>query len=125
MIRQPTPHAQFYAWWKRALADPDLPRHDDDPQCGFYQMRRVKGGPWVPVRIFVVRDIEAETGDLEGPERLVAEINGEWTQPGSIWTHLRPISRADYAALLARIALNPALADPTKPINLMKEPARP
>ena len=124
MIRQPSSHAHLYGWWNEALKNPDLPRHDGFPEAGFYRMQHVRNGPWVPVRVFVVRELDCD-GELCGPEILMAEVEGKVRRPESIWLRLTPISREDYAALIDRVARKPSMADPMKPINLMKEPARP
>jgi hypothetical protein len=58
MIRQPSTAASLYAWWNAAVADPGTPRHDGLPECGFYRLQHVKGAPYVPVRVFVVREID-------------------------------------------------------------------
>ena len=122
MIRRPSSVAQLYAWWRGALADPDAARHDGLPECGYYKRRLVRGGPWVPVRIFVERDIDPATGELTAPERLVADVNGRREEPARHWTHLIPITREEYGALLYRQALIPALADVASPLDLTKEP---
>lgn len=102
MIRQPTPEAEAYRWWRQALVDASTPRHDGEPQPGFYKRRMVKGGPWVPVEIRLEQEIDPETGELVADEYLAAEQLG-WSQdPVRIWTHLRPIPRDEYDDLLER-----------------------
>lgn len=119
VIRQPSTHAALYAWWRDALADPSTPRHDGHPEAGFYRTQMVKRGPWVPVRIFVDRDLD-DAGELARPERLVAEVAGEWRDPRPLWLHLTPISRAEYQALVQTDR-----GDPTKSINLMRKATGP
>lgn len=104
MIRQPSPGSQLYAWHSAAIAGHDVDRHDDDPQCGWFKMKLVKGGPWVPVEIRVEREIDDESGELTGPETFVALVDGERRKPGPIWTHLTAITRADFLALKDRKA---------------------
>lgn len=99
MIRQPTSPAQAYAWWNRARRDPSVPRHEGEPECGFYRTRRGKGGPWVPCSIRLHQEIDRETGELTAPETFVCEVQGEERDPYQIWTHLRPISRREYRSL--------------------------
>lgn len=100
MMRQPSSFMRLHQWWKDALAGLATEQHDGLPECGCYKLRYVKGGPFVPVRIFVLRDIDPDTGELQGPERIMAEANGLPADPVPIWTYLRPISRADYDALV-------------------------
>lgn len=122
MIRCPSSAAQLYAWHKAALAGDAPPMHDGLPEAGWYKRRMVKGGPWVPVRIFVERDIDPQTGELTGPEVLIADIDGKRADPARHWTHLQPISRSEYETLLYRQSTTPGMADTTKPIDLTKEP---
>lgn len=102
MIRQPSTFMRLHQWWKDALAGLAPEQHSDLPECGFYRTRFVKGGPFVPVRIFVLRDIDPDTGELQAPERIMAEANGLRTDPATIWTYLSPITRADYHALVEK-----------------------
>lgn len=125
MIRRPTPTAQLYAWHREALGNPDLPRHDSFPQCGWYQTKLVKGGPWVAAEIWVEREIDPETGELTAPEVLRCEIDGMRRDPAAIWTHLRPISRADHRALLQRREDIPEMAATMATIDLTRKAMRP
>jgi hypothetical protein len=124
MIRQPSTAASLYAWWTAAVADPGTPRHDGLPECGFYRLQHVKGAPYVPVRVFVVREID-DIGELTGPEILMAEVEGKIRRPENLWLRLTPISRDQYNALVGRVKTNPVMADSMKTINLMKEATGP
>lgn len=124
MMRRPTPAAMLYAWHRAALAGEEPAIHPDHPECGWYKRRMVKGGPWVPVRIHVVREIDPETGELTAPERLVADCDGRIEDAALHWTHLIPISRKDHDALVHRIGLTPEMTDNTRPLDLTKEPMR-
>jgi len=124
MIRQPSTAASLYAWWNAAVADPGTPRHDGLPECGFYRLQHVKGAPYVPVRIFVVREID-DIGELTGPEIIMAEVEGKIRRPENLWLRLTPISRDQYDALVGRVKTNPVMADSMKTINLMKEATGP
>lgn len=99
MMRQPTPDSELYAWWLSAVADASTPRIEDEPQPGFYKMRMVKGGPFVPVTIVMLQEIDPETGDLTADEKLTTDQMGWTANPTSIWTHCRAISREEYDAL--------------------------
>ena len=46
-MRDPTAPSVLFAWWRDALAGRKPPIHDSDPQCGFYQRKLIKGGPFV------------------------------------------------------------------------------
>ena len=122
MIRQPSPAARLYAWHKAALAGHAPAIHDGLPECGWFKRRLVKGGPWVPVRIFVRREIDPDTGELTGPETLVADVDGKLSDPVRHWTYLIPISRAEYTSLLFRQSTVPGMADAETPLDLTKEP---
>lgn len=122
MIRQPSTAAQLFAWWRSAVADPETVRHDGLPECGWFKRRFVKGGPWVPVRIFVRREIDPETGELSCPETLVADVDGKLCDPATHWTHLTAISREEYDALLYRASIIPGMADNRKKLDLAQGP---
>lgn len=126
MIRQPSTTSQLYGWHRAALAGENPPIHDGLPECGWYKRKMVKGGPWVPARIFITRDIDPETGELTDDERMLIEIDGEtYRTPEKQWTYLIPISRADYEALKARKGTTPAMAATMVKINLSDKPMRP
>lgn len=99
MIRQPSTEAEAYRWWRDTLAGLRPPWHEDDPQPGFYKRRMVKGGPWVPVAIWIEQELDEETGELAAPEELRCIVNGQPTDPVRTWTFCRAISAAEYDAL--------------------------
>lgn len=102
-MRQATTEPEAYRWWRDTLAGLRPARHEDDPQCGFYKTRVVRGGPWVGVAIWLEQDIDPETGELTAPETFAAICNGQNRRPDWIrrnWTYFRPISAADYDALI-------------------------
>lgn len=125
MIRQPSTAAQLYSWWKAALSDPTLPRSDGLPECGWYRTRLVRGGPWVPVRIFIIRDIDPDSGELTGPERYGCECDGESRSAERLWTYLTPISKAEFDRLTQLRTSIPAMAATMTRIDLSLEPVRP
>lgn len=96
MIRQPTSEADLLAWHRAFMAGENPPIHDGEPHCGWFKMRKVKGGPWVPVLIWCDQVIDPETGELEAPEVLRADVFGDEKQAAHVWTWLTPISREDY-----------------------------
>lgn len=125
MIRQPTSFSRAYAWHAAALRGEPVTRHDGIPEAGFFRMRRVKGGPFVPVRIWIERDIDPDTGELAAPERYRAEVEGLPADPESIWTYLTPISRADFDALVERHRSDDRMAASMVPLDLSGTPTLP
>lgn len=125
MIRQPTSFTEAFAWHGAAIKGHHVEIHDGLPQCGFFRMQRVKGGPFVPVRIFIERETCPDTGELTAPERYVAEVEGLRSDPAAIWTYLTPISRADYLALVERHRSEDAMAATMVPLDLSKKPTLP
>lgn len=124
-MRQPSTMASLYAWHKAAIQDRALPRHEGDPQCGWFKMRLVKGGPWVPVEIRIKREIDPITGELAGPEEFCCEVEGMRRDPAKIWTYLTPISRAEFDALAARAATIPAMAATMARVDLTQGAMKP
>ena len=104
------------------MADPSTPRHPDLPECGWYRIRLVRGGPFVPARIVVDRDIDPDTGELTAPEILRCEVAGQPADPMRHWLYLDPVSKSAFDTLTASLA---AGRDPHKRLNLMKEVAGP
>lgn len=125
MIRRPSTYRQLYSWHAAYLAGAAPAQHDGIAWPGWYKLRGVKGGPWIPVEIRVEREIDPETGDLAGPERLIADHDGERRDPAKLWSFLTPISRAEYDALLHRRASIPEMAATMTPLDLTKLAMRP
>lgn len=117
MIRQPTPMSVLFAWHRAAVSGDAPPIHEGEPHCGWYRTRMVRGGPWVPVEIRVEREIDQETGELAGPERLIAIVDGMRRNPESLWTYLTPISRKDFDDLIYRRAMFPDWSDGSAKID--------
>lgn len=100
MMRQPSTFSQLYRWHTAAVAGLNPPMHDGFPEAGYYKRRLVKKGPWVPVRIFIEREIDPETGELASDEVLRIEVDGVVRgDPAHHWTYLKPISRQEFQAL--------------------------
>lgn len=124
MIRQPSSAAQIYAWHRAALNGEAPEVHDGIPEAGWYKTRLVKGGPFVPVKIWVEREIDWDTGELASPERLVCDCDGQRRDPARLWTYLTPISRDEYAALVARRENLPAMRATMVAMDLTETPVR-
>ena len=126
-MRKPSSYRQLYGWWLGAIAGRNPPRHDGVPECGFFKKKLVRGGPWVPVRIFVERDIDPETGELTSDERFVWEMEGirQDTHPGAEMSWLTPISKEEYDRLNDKRLRDPRFFDATKPVDLAEAPTLP
>lgn len=124
-IRQPTSWHTAHAWWRAALRDPRTPRHEGEPQPGYYARRAVKNGPLLPVRVFIDQRIDPETGELADDETIRAEELGRQIDPVRIWTHLRPISRAQHDALVDQHRVDHRMAATHAAIDITTQPMRP
>lgn len=128
-MRQPTPAADLYAWHRAALAG-HKPVIDATPQCGWYKRKLVKGGVFVPARIWMFQEIDRATGELMADEVLQCEVNGRWADPDDAWPWLcgNPISEAEFRYLAARLdhaaihEPDDAFADPRKRVDLLTMP---
>ena len=116
-MRQPSDRKPFYAHWtaqlkairgfrtvREAIDDGrKVEAIPDEPQCGFYERRMIRGGPWVPARIFLEQQVD-KSGDLVGPEVVKCQIGADYYDPESQWSWLsnRPISQAAYKLAIAR-----------------------
>lgn len=98
-MRRPTTESDAYRWWRRTLAGERVPRIEDEPEPGFYKIRRVKGGPFVPVAIWIEQDLDDKTGELIAPEELRCIVNGVPADPVRTWLFCRAITSAEYDAL--------------------------
>jgi len=125
MIRQPSTKARLYAWHRAAVAGENPPRHEGLPECGWYRTRLVKGGPWVPVRIWCEQEVDPQTGELTAPEVLRCEVDGMRRDPARAWTFLHPITRAEFEALSARREAIPAIAATMVRLDLTERAIRP
>ncbi len=128
-MRTPTPREVLYEWHARALRGL-APVNDGTPRCGFYKRRLVKGGVFVPARIWMFQDVDPDTGELLSDEILQCEVNGAFADPEEAWSWIcsEPITEQEYRYLEARIRHaivhepGDAFADPRKPIDLNRTP---
>lgn len=117
MIRRPTPHATLYQWHNLALTGARVPI-TSDPQCGYFLRatgrRNDKATRYIPASIYVDALVDAETGDLTGPEILRCEIGGAQKDPAEEWTWLagKPITRKEYQRLVAERAFGGVALEP-------------
>lgn len=128
-MRKPTPNDELYAWWRGALSDPNsIITHE--PQPGYYKRKLVKGGVFVPARIWMFQEIDEETGELLSDELLQCEVNGTYADPEDAWSWIcaNPIREQEFHYLTARIEHavrhepDDAFADPRKAIDLNAVP---
>lgn len=132
-MRSPTDMVAAYAWHRSAMLGHGAPVHDGHPQCGWYRRRMVKGGPWVPARIWLHQVIDAETGNLTEPEIILCEVDGKEEGAIHAWTWLarNPISQADYDAMNDEKAWagsndpTAAILNPTAPLDSARKPVFP
>ena len=122
--RRPIPTLALLAWWRSALRNPNMARHSDDPQPGFYKMRRVKHGPFIPVRITAEQEID-EAGELCAPVRIVAFCGKKEVDAREVWTYLQPVSRAEFDALERFRDDHSHRIGDTDRIDLSRMPVRP
>lgn len=111
-MRKPTPHETLYAWHRAAMAG-RKPQITTEPHCGWYRRRFVRGGPWVPARIWMHQEIDADSGELTAPERLRCDVGGKERDPIEQWTYLadRPIGESEYRYMISLGAWASAYAD--------------
>ena len=93
-----------HTYWQNALSGNFGAVHENDPQCGYYRMRKGRGGPWVPVAIWLEdrgslrqgqNSINSDSGKLvclvDGVERNAYDV---WT-----WVCRYPIAYETYMAV--------------------------
>lgn len=99
-MRQPTPQTQLYSWHRDAL-DGLKPVIREDAYCGWYKRKLVKGGPWIPARIWMEQPID-EDGYLTDDEVMRCEINGVMADPIDefSWLANNPITEDEYRYLV-------------------------
>jgi hypothetical protein len=120
------------AWWhgqpKDGIAQvKELPR---DPQDGFYKRRLVRGGPWVPARIWRDQELDFITGQPTGWDVVRCEVSGKPRNPVAQWDALgrMPITKGDFDHRMAlggwakQYDPKSSEANPDKAIDWNKEP---
>jgi hypothetical protein len=126
-LRKPTDIDAALRWHREALKGvfgDASPVTEDEPQVGWYKRRLVKGGPFVPARIWLEREID-EAGELVSDEILRCEVNSIAADPFREWVWLikNPISETDFnymkavASHAAWYAPHEPQANPRKPIE--------
>lgn len=118
MIRQPTDLNAAYSWWRRSVSGERVARIEDEPMPGYFKRRMVRGGPFVPVAIWLEQEIDPDTGELTAPEELRAIVNGQPIDPVRAWFYARPISLAEYDAMTGLRDEIPEMAATHAAVNL-------
>ena len=140
-MRRPTKPDELLAWYRRAIANAQLPEHARErlpvtmePQCGWFRRRLIRGGPWVPARIWVeIHDQPVDAaGELVADEVLLwrCTVNGVEKEAEDEWPILcgRPITEDEFEFLsgLERYATKhdqrEPLANPKAPIDIGRAP---
>ena len=93
-----------HTYWQNALSGNFGAVHENDPQCGYYRMRKGRGGPWVPVAIWLedhgsVRQGQNSINSDSG--KLVCLVDGVERNAYDIWTWVcrYPIAYETYVAV--------------------------
>ena len=96
-MREPTPIHVLYRWHHTAMTKGRTAVHDGDPQCGWFKRRLVKGGPWVPARIWLEQSVD-ENDELDADEVYRCEVCGKERDPYDQWTWLanNPITEEEF-----------------------------
>lgn len=104
-MRKPTPHSTLYAWHRAAMAGKQ-PAINQEPHCGWYKRKLVRGGVFVPARIWMYQPICADTGELLADETMQAELNGAHADPHDLWSWVagNPICEQEFLFLQSTIA---------------------
>lgn len=77
-------------------------RQINRPEPGFFKLKLVRGGPWVPAIIWRACPIEFEPETFQAVDRcyhLQAEINGKQADVMRVWTARERITMAEYLYL--------------------------
>ncbi len=125
-MRTPSTHAELYAHHAASLRGERPPVFVEDPQCGWWQMRMVRGGPWVPVMIYCIQYLDKH-GALTAPEEMRAHRGADDVPAAWVWPRAanKPITEDAYLALLTDEGLTETLQATHAPVDLTERPMRP
>lgn len=115
-MRQPSTPAQRWAWHEAAVSGDNPPVYENEPQQGFYAVRKFSYGAWVkgpmvPARVWwEPGEIDPDTGELLSDERCCAEVDGKPVNPWRTWSWIarRPIPETEWRWLRAQSPLLPS-----------------
>ncbi|MBW8617175.1 MAG: hypothetical protein KGO21_00575 [Hyphomicrobiales bacterium] len=93
-----------YTYYRSALKGVFGPVHENDPQCGYYRMRRGRGGPWMPVAIWREATGSNQNNAISDSGKLVCLVNGVERDPFEVWTWVcrYPVTYETYVAVAER-----------------------
>lgn len=131
-MREPISRDEAYRWHRDALAGRTVVIVQEEPHCGWYRRKLVKGGVMVPARIWIetpARAIDA-AGELVDQPVMRCEVNGRNVDPFEAWHWLadQPISEAEFNYLTKRnqwagwYAPHLPEANPKKPVDWLTAP---
>lgn len=91
-------------WYALALAKKARAPFLSIPEAGYYKRRYVRGGPWVPGRIWIVEQRDPETNELMSDQEYFCEVGGLLKDPFKEWPSLlgHPIKKSEFDFLTAR-----------------------
>lgn len=90
-----------------------------DPEPGFFEGRLLRGGPRVPMMIYLPCPIDPEFGyPTDRPRHLRGWCLGQEIDVYQIWTYAKRISKARFDQLVEN-----ATRDPRRVVDLAKEPS--
>jgi 5'-3' exonuclease len=117
-------------WWREELfvSGQPLPAV---PPCGFYRTRIVRGGPWVPARIWREPYLDPDTGADSGKDVLRCEINGKDKDAMAVypWLCRHPTKESEFQFQVAdfdhakNYRPDDPKATPAAAIEITKQPA--
>lgn len=92
-------HPDRYDYWRRVLNGERVPILEDDPQQGFYRLRKYKNGPWLPVAIWIEQPKD-EDGNPDGDERVITKLESTIVDPDTVWLSCarHTVTYEDYTA---------------------------
>lgn len=131
-MRQPTPEDEVYRWYSAALRRERAPKVEGEVESGWFKIRLVKDGPWVPVRIWLEQIMDNE-GCLAAPEVYRCTVNGQSRKPDQVFfdKNLIPITKAEFDRMVTHIEwcgsnrpLDPVMF-PDRPVQISKSPTLP
>jgi hypothetical protein len=93
-----------YTYYQSALKGVFGPVHENDPQCGYYRMRRGRGGPWIPVAIWREATGSDQNSEISDSGKLVCLVDGVEREPFEVWTWVcrYPVPYETYVAVAER-----------------------
>lgn len=126
-MRTPTPPDEVFGFYWLAIAGCMPEIIETEPHAGWWKMRLVRRGAWVPVLIWLVQEV-GDDGELLAPEVLKATVDGDEKDPRDIWQWCctRPIPEHEFKYLTALRAWQrinePAAWDPYKAVDMTETP---